>query len=166
MSYTKGELVQSALNEIGIADYDFDIAPEQTESAMRRLDTMIAMWDEKGIKLGYPVANTANGSSAREDSNIPDSAVEAVITNLAVRIAPSYGKVTFPDTKAIAKETLESLYRSFAMDNEMQLPVMAKGAGYKNYENPFSRGAVDTLKDGDSSTLDLEGVFNDEQYDK
>ena len=160
MGYTKGELVQSALNEIGLADYDFDIGAEQVESGMRRLDSMMALWDSKGIKLGYPLSLTANGSSVRQDSNIPDTAVEAVITNLAVRIAPSYGKITYPDTKAIAKDGLDSLYRTFGMANEMQLGSIPVGAGYKNTENPFSEKATDNLKDGSSADLDLEGVFN------
>ena len=164
MGYTKGELVQSALNEIGIADYDFDVGAEQVESAMRRLDSMIAMWDNKGIKLGYPVSTQANDSSVRQDSNIPDNAVEAVITNLAVRIAPSYGKIVFPDTKMVAKESLDVLYKQFAMADEMQLGSMPIGAGYKNTDYPFSRAAKDTLKDGQSATLDLEGVFDAEYY--
>ncbi len=160
MSYTKGELVHQALNEIGIADYDFDIGAEQTESAMRRMDNMLAMWDTKGIKLGYPVAFDANGSTLDQNSNVPDSAVEAITTNLAIRIAPSYGKVVSIETKAIAKESLDVLFNLFATPPEMQLPSMPKGAGYKNIDYPYTPAPSDNLKDGDTAELDLEGVLN------
>jgi len=158
MGYTKDDLVHSALNEIGIADYDFDIGAEQTQSALQRLDSMMASWDSRGLKFGYPMPSTAKGSSLDEESNIPDVAWEAVITNLAIRIAPSYGKIVLPETKATAKESLNFLYNLFAQASEMQLPSMPKGAGYKS-EDAFSSDPEDTLKDGDSAELDLEGVF-------
>jgi len=142
MSYTKGELVMSALNEIGIADYDFDIQPEQKESAMRRLDSMMAEWSAKGILLSYPLPGSANGSELTQDSNVPDTAIEAVITNLAIRIAPSYGKIVLQETKMTAKNSLNLLFSMFSMPKEMQLPSMPKGAGYKS-ECPYSEKPED-----------------------
>ena len=159
MSYTKGELVHSALNEIGIADYDFDIAPEQTESGLRRLDSMMAEFNARGVRLGYPIPNTANGSELSQDSNIPDSAWEAVITNLAIRIAPSYGKMVSPDTKITAKKSLNTLYRISSHPGEMQLNVLPRGAGYKAIDRPFTPPPIDPLLNNTDSELDLEGAF-------
>ena len=164
MSYTKGELVLSALNEIGISDYDFDIGPEQTESAMRRLDSMMGQWDSKGIKLGYPIPSTANGSSLDQDSNIPDVAWEAAILNLAIRLMPSYGKQPNQMTLILAKNALNTLYAISSPVPEMQLNQLPKGAGHKS-EYPFTSLPSDKLKDGDSAELDLEGVF-DVEYDQ
>jgi len=141
MGYTKGELVQSALNEIGIADYDFDIGAEQTESAMRKLDSMMSMWSSLGIRLNYPSSTEANGSSVRTDTKLPSKAVEAVVTNLAIRIAPSYGKVVSPETKMVAKSSYDTLMLLFAKPRERQLPSMPIGAGYKNHDYAFSAGA-------------------------
>jgi len=160
MSYTKGELVLEALNEIGIADYDFDIGTEQTESAMRRLDAMMAQWDSKGIKLGYPIPSTADGSELAQDSNISDVAWEAVILNLAIRVAPSYGKTVAQETRILAKAAMNSLYSISSPVAEMQLRQMPKGAGYKA-DYPFTAPPSETLKDGDSAELDLEGVFDE-----
>jgi len=159
MSYTKGELVHSALNEIGIADYDFDIAPEQTESGLRKLDSMLGYWNGKGIRLGYPIPNNPIDSALSEDSNIPDSAWEAVITNLAIRIAPSYGKMVSPDTKITAKNALNTLYRISAHPEEMQLNVLPRGAGYKAIDRPFTPPPVDPLLNNTDSELDLQGAF-------
>lgn len=156
MSYTKGELVHSALNEIGIADYDFDIGSEQTESALRRLDSMMAEWEERGIRLFYPYSGDANGSSLDQDSGIPLSAVEAVITNLAIRIATSYGKIALPDTKMAAKNALNTLLIRSTQPPEMQLGMIPKGAGYKS-EYAFSNSAIDKEVDYVDESIDLSG---------
>ena len=161
MGYTKSDFVYASLNEIGIADYDFDIGSEQTEAVMKRLDAMMALWDSKGIKLGYPMPTSADDSSLTQETNVPDVAWEAIILNLAIRIAPSYGKAVDIGTKILAKQALNTLYSISSPVPEMQFNSMPKGAGYKS-DGPFTAPPVDTLKDGDSAELDLEGVFNGE----
>lgn len=131
MSYTKGELAESALEEIGISAYEYDISPEQRQSTIRRLDMMMAEWNAKRILLSFPIAKS-DASESTDDSNIPDWAWEAVVTNLAIRIAPSYGKQVSIETKAIAKDALNTLHSIFSKPKEMQLPSMPKGAGYKD----------------------------------
>jgi len=134
MAYTKREFVTAALEEIGLASYVFDAQPEQLQSALVRLDAMMANWNGKGIRLAYPLPATAGGSSLDQDTFVPDSANEAIITNLAVRIAPSYGKAVSPDTKATARDAYNLLLSRAAMPPEMQLPdTMPAGAGWKSW---------------------------------
>lgn len=137
MSYTKGELVSMALEEIGIAEYEFDISPEQRQSAIRRLDSMIAEWNARGITLSFPISKIEN-SGPDDDSNVPDWAWEAILSNLAIRIAPSYGKQVSIETKATAKHAYTTLCGVFSKPVEMQFPSMPKGAGYKTTEFRFS----------------------------
>lgn len=149
MSYTKGELASMALEEIGIAEYEFDISPEQRQSVIRRLDAMIADWNTRGILLSYPISKEEN-SSPDDDSNIPDWSWEAVATNLAIRIAPSYGKQVSMETKVIAKNGYNTLVGDAAKPKEMQLPSMPKGAGYKTTEFRYTPQPEDQyLKDVD-----------------
>jgi hypothetical protein len=163
MSYTKRELVNQALEEIGIADYTFDVTPSETESVMRKLDSMIAGWTLKGIMLGYPSSSMANGSELSQDSNIPASAVEAVVTNLAIKIGPTFGKLLSPDTKSTAKAALNSLFACAAMPHPYQLPSMPKGAGYKSVDNyAFSAGPVDKVVTPINESIDLSGSPTDE----
>jgi hypothetical protein len=54
MGYTKRQFISAAFEEIGLASYVFDLQPEQLQSALRRLDAMMADWNAKGIRLGYP----------------------------------------------------------------------------------------------------------------
>jgi hypothetical protein len=42
MGYKKRQFISAAFEEIGLASYVFDLQPEQLESALRRLDAMIA----------------------------------------------------------------------------------------------------------------------------
>jgi len=133
MSYTKGQLVGAALEEIGIAEYEFDISPEQRQSAIRRLDSMMAEWNGRNILLSFPIAKEEN-SSPDDDSNIPNWSWEAVITNLAIRLAPSYGKQVSQETRATAKHAYTTICGRSAVPKEMNFPLMPKGAGYKETE--------------------------------
>lgn len=134
MAYTKRQFVVSALEEIGLASYVFDAQPEQLQSALTRLDAMMANWNGKGIRLAYPLPGSPGASSLDENTAVPDSANEAVITNLAVRLAPSYGKTVSPDTKATARDAYNLILSRAAMPPEMQLPeTMPSGAGNKSW---------------------------------
>lgn len=133
MSYTKGQLVHEALEELGIADYDFDIIPAQEQSALRKLDALIMEWAGRGVLLGYPMSADPSDPDPDEDSNLPDIAYQAVITNLALRIAPGYGKAVNQSTAVTAKSSLNTLMAKYAKQVPlMQLPSMPKGAGYKS----------------------------------
>ena len=134
MSYTKKEFIQSAFEEIGLADYEYDLSPEEYQSALRKLDQMIASWNSIGVTLGYPLPSSPRDSNLNDNSNVPDSANEAIVTNLAIRIAPLFGKVASNDTKTMAKSTYENLTRLATVPQEMTLNTTVQGAGYKAIE--------------------------------
>lgn len=156
MSYSKGELAQSALEELGVSGYDFDTSPDQLQTAIGRMDMMLAEWNIKGIRLGYPISKEEN-SEPGDDSNIPDWAWEAVITNLAIRLAPSYGKTVSLDTRAVAKNSFTTLCSNFSMPREMQFNSMPRGAGYKGTNNRFMSNPSDPYLDSVDDDVDLTG---------
>jgi hypothetical protein len=138
MGYTKRQFIEAAFEEIGLAAYTFDLQPEQIESALRRLDAMMATWDNKGLKLSYPIPYNPENSNLDDVTDVPVFANEAIILALAVRIAPSYGKQVSPDTKAAAKSAYDALMSLAAYPREKQLPQsMPAGAGYKNWDQVF-----------------------------
>ncbi len=152
MSYSKRQLVSSALAEIGLSEYAFDMLPEQTEEALRRLDSMLAEWNGRGIRIGYPVPSNPENSDMDQDSGIPDMAWEAAITNLAIRIAPSYGKAVSVETKATARHALNTVLGHAAMPFEVRLPSMPAGAGNKSVDDPFlPEGTNDVIGKPDTS---------------
>ena len=134
MSWTKRQIIQQAFDEIGLAPYVFDLTADQLDSALRRLDSLIAMWDSKGIRLGYPLPSSPQNSDIDAQTNMPDKAIEAAFLQLAIRLAPSYGKNVSQDTKAAAKQSYDALLVTFCTPVEMQIPAgYPKGAGYKPY---------------------------------
>lgn len=158
MGYSKRQFVAAAFEEIGLASYAFDLQPQQFESALRRLDAMMASWNALGIRLGYPLPSSPQFSDIDAESEVPDSANEAIITNLAVKIAPGYGKQVMLDTKATAKETYNTLLSRAAVPMEQQLPAtMPAGAGNKPwrvYDNPFIRPPVDPVLAGQDGPIE------------
>lgn len=157
MGYSKRQFVAAAFEEIGLASYVFDLQPEQLQSAMRRIDAMMADWNGKGIRLGYPLPGSPQDSDLDEPTLVPDWANEAIITNGAVRLAPGYGKVVMPETKAVAKDSYNTLLQRATMPPEQQLPAtMPAGAGNKPwrvYDNPFIRPPVNPVDVGPDGPL-------------
>ena len=157
--YTKREIVEAAFEEIGLAAYVYDLSPEQLQSGMRKLDRMVAVWNNRGIRLGYPLPSTSTGSDLDDDANVPDSANQALILNLAIQIAPSFGKVVSPDTRVGAKQALQGLLNKSTFPIERQLPgSMPAGAGRKLWRNrsgAFIDDPPDTLDVGPDGELEL-----------
>ena len=155
MSWTKRELITQAFEEIGLASYVFDLTPDQLQSAMRRLDTMMSELNARGIRLGYSIPSTADAGNIDDDSGIPDSANEEVITNLGARLAPSYGKTLSPDTRSAARGAYMTLLSRAAMPEEMKLPgTIPTGSGNKPWRDgsafePDPESTIQTGGDGD-----------------
>lgn len=130
---TKAELVTAALREIGIADHEFDISPGELVSGAKRLDQMMYHWYDRGIKFPY---NYEGGLT--DNTGIPTVAEEAAITNLALRLAPSYGKQVDIGVQSVAKQAMTSLFRESAYPEERYLQLHPVGAGYKSYDRNWA----------------------------
>lgn len=158
MGWTKRQFVTQAFEEVGLAAYVFDLTPEQLESARRRLDAMMASWNAKGVRLGYPIPSSPQDGDLDAETNVPDAANEAIYLNLGIRLAPGFGKVVSPDTKAIAKTAFDTLLSRAAMPPEQQLPgTMPSGAGNKrrHSDNPFLRQPTDPLLAGEDGQIEF-----------
>ncbi|NDC95247.1 hypothetical protein EBZ38_13070 [bacterium] len=156
MAWTKRQFVVQAFEEIGLASYVFDLTPEQLQSALRRLDSMIATWNGMGIRLGYPLPNYPQNSDLDEETFVPDSANEAIYTNLGIRIGPAFGKTVSAETKAAAKAAFDVLLQRAAAPLEKQLPsTMPAGAGNKPWrvDDPFVAPPVDPVLTGPEGPL-------------
>lgn len=142
MGWTRRQFINASLNEIGLADYDFDIDPAQYQTAARRLDAMLLEWNARGIRLGPNIAASIAGTGLDDDMGLPDIANEAVILGLAVKVAPSYGKTVSPDTKTGAKFALNTVMARFASPIPQRFPTtLPLGAGNK----PWVYGATFVL---------------------
>lgn len=155
MSKTKGKFVTEAFEELGLADYVFDLSPEQLQSALRKLDAMMATWEARGLPLAYLQPGPTATSALSDDSGVPDRANEAIRTNLALRLAASHGKQTPMELRAIAKQSLSALFAYSALPAERQMQSgMPAGAGHKH--RTFLNPPEDTLSAGPDVDLGVE----------
>lgn len=158
MGWTKRQFISQAFEEVGLAAYVFDLTPDQLQSAMRRLDSMMAAWNAKGIRLGYPIPANPEDGDLDDVTNVPDSANEAIYLNLGVRLAPGFGKAVSTDTKSAAKQAYDTLLSIAAMPAEQQLPgTMPAGAGNKPWrtDNPFLNAPDDPLLAGGDGEINF-----------
>lgn len=157
--YTKRQFIEKAFEEIGYASYVYDLEPEQLESALFKLDAMVATWNSVGIKLNYPLPESPGNSDLDQSSNVPDLANEAVIFNLAVKLAPSIGKVISPDTKKSARSAYLRMLTRFASPQQMKFPnTLIAGAGNRNYssDSTFILSADNNVLTPPDQTLEFE----------
>jgi P22 tail accessory factor len=162
MGWTKRQFVEQAFEEIGLAAYVFDLTPEQLQSALRRLDAMMAGWNANGIRIGWPIPSTPDASDLDVDTKVADVANEAIYLNLALRTAPGFGKVLSPDTKADADAAYSNLLNQTAAPTpERQFPnTLPRGAGTKPWRsfnsNQFVKTPDDPLLAGEDNKLNFD----------
>ena len=130
--------MREAFAELALAGYVFELDPEELQTGLRRLDSMMATWDAKGVRLGYPLAISPGDSDLQQDSGLPLAAVEAVYLNLAIRLAAGFGKTMKPSTIVTARQDYDALLRPLTQPLATQLPGgMPLGAG-----NSRARGGL------------------------
>lgn len=161
MSWTKRQFITQAFEEIGLASYVFDLTPEQMDSALRRMDAMVAGWNANGVRLSYPLPSSPQNSDIDSETNVPDYANEAIYLGLAVRLGPSFGKTVAAETKAFADMAYSNMANQCAIPTpERQLPhTMPRGSGtkpWRNFNNPFINKVPDPILAGSDNPIDFE----------
>ncbi len=147
MGWTKKQLIGAAYSELAIQGYEFDITPEEQQTALRCLDAMMATWEACGIRIGYSFPPNPDESDIDQDSGLPDSAVETTYLHLAMRLSAGIGKQLSADTKRAAAQGYASLMADAAMPRQQQfsgtLPI---GAGNRSFpaRGPFYPSPCDS----------------------
>jgi hypothetical protein len=109
---------------------EFDLEPEQLEFALGQLDGMVGTWDAKGINIGWPFGES---SDLDQETGASNQHRQAITTNLALLIAPAFGKVVAPQTQIAAKQAYDALLIQAAQPGQMQYPGgFPLGAGHYN----------------------------------
>ncbi len=143
MSWTRRQFVTQAFSELGYASYVYDLEPEQLQDARIKLDAMIGTWNGLGIQIGYPLPTSPESSDLDEETEVPDWAAEAIYLNLAIRLAPTIGKIAPQETKVAAKAAYTNVLRNQTVPNQKRFPgTLPAGAGNKTWrgsQDPFVR---------------------------
>ena len=136
-NFTKWGLIEDAFSVIGLASYVFALQPEDKEAALRIVDRMVASWDEYGISIGWPLPSNSEASQLTDAiDSVSTNVHDAIIYNLAKRLALKYGKTMSDEAKAIAKSTMDFLIEKAAIDNRTQMRMpssLPRGTGNRGY---------------------------------
>lgn len=147
---TKLQIIEGAFSELGMSGYSVDMQPEEKQDALRKLDTMLAMWAGKGIRLGY------SGADGNQDDAMqtPLWADDAIQLSLAIRLAPSFGKTPSVETKIAAREAMAVVYGRCIQPSNKPIPGYAgAGRGWTYAQNAQPLPEIDL---GNSGVLDFE----------
>ena len=160
MSYTKRQFVESAFEEAGLASYIFSLMPDQLQSALRRLDGMMGTWDGKGIRIGWPLTTSPENSDLDTETGAPANAVEPIYLNLAIRIAPMFGKTLSNDTQKNARQAYNELIARHTQPPVKNLPTtLPRGAGNKPFgatDNEYISPPAQTIDTAFDGEIELE----------
>lgn len=139
MGWLKSELIAKAFSQIGL-DYTFDEQPEQIQDAGSTLDSMMAAWDDEGIRLGYRSDSTAL-VDVTADSGLPDTANMAVWSNLAMILASGLGRQVSQTLMSTAKRSYNTLLAKAAVAQPVRLsgrtPIGAGHKGWRGWDRVF-----------------------------
>jgi hypothetical protein len=139
--WTKRELVLQAFGELALYGYEFELTPEEMQTGLVKMDSMLAEWQAADINIGYALPATQDGSDLDDASGIPDTANTAVFLNLAMRLAAGFGKTLSAETKVAAKQAYDRLLWAAAYPRQQQYPsTLPVGAGNKPWryiDRPF-----------------------------
>lgn len=132
--WTKKQIIVDAFCGIGIIDILYDSDATLLQYGLRQLDNMMSSWEANKISLGYLLPSSPDASSIDDYSGLPDYAVNAVINNLSISLANSYGKQVSQDLSVKAHRGLEDIkaytHEVPVVQLDRRLPL---GQGNKNF---------------------------------
>lgn len=119
---TANDVISMALGLILVRSADTPLEPNELQDAIRQLNFMMASWN---LPVGYTEVSVPN-----DEITTPDFSHDAMAQNLAVRLAPSFGKVVDPDLRQNAKTAMDDLLRIVVTITPTQYPqTLPQGAG-------------------------------------
>lgn len=165
MSWTKRQIVEKAFEEIGYATYTYDVSADQLQSALERLDAMVAFWKSQGADLDYEVPSSIGGSDLDDDTLINTHMI-ALYTNLALHIAPTVGKIPSKQTKINAHKTYQELLNRTGTRYQTQLPntlpVGQGNAAWQRQISEFFKQSRSTTSSTSTATAHPELTLDDD----
>ena len=147
---TKRQIIEMAYSAVGLAGFVYDLQPEQVESARRMLDAMMASWNARGLRVGWPIPSSPDIGDVDEETNLPDSALEAVYLNLGPLLANMHGKQVTPMYLGMARAAKDTMMISLVKPAERKMPGgYPLGAGHKSVYGPaWSADPVSVISTG------------------
>lgn len=156
MSWTKRQFINKAFSVAGLASYVYDLKPEQLQDILLDLDAQMGTWDTKGIRIGWPLTTDPDNADLDTETGAPANSILAIYNNLAILLAPQFGKTLSNDTQKVARQAYTTLLAFHSPPPVKNLPTtLPRGAGNKpwrdtrrEYISPPAQ-TLDTAFDGE-----------------
>lgn len=145
MSWTKRQYIEQAFNKIGLGSFAYDADPEDLQDALTELDAMMAEWSERGIDIGWPLSADPKNAKLETDTGAPDRANTAIFYNLAVRLAPDYGRTIAATVHSTAQSSFKRLLAHYTKIPKMIKGRRLSGAGNRRINATLPRTESDTI---------------------
>lgn len=148
---TKGDIVRQAFQHLRISGLTNKARNEDTQLALQTLESMLLAWTNKGLNLSWNKSPDFVDPDPQEDSGISDADYEAIYVNLAVKLAPAFGK---PPTQldSFARELYAGLF-STVLPTQQNNEYMPLGSGSR-------RGAYTPVYQEANEPIDVENDGN------
>ena len=127
-------IVKRALQKIGAASAVSEPSPEALDTGFGALNSMISMWTSLGIDTG-----ATKLSVIADELNEKEDCRAAIISNLAIKMAPDFDNGKQIVSQALASEArselglVKSLYRTISIPKKVVSSTLPKGQGTKKY---------------------------------
>lgn len=122
---TAGAIIKDALFEILQQGDEAPIEASEAQTAIRYLNRMLLRWDAIGYPLGFTKVTNLG-----DLVTIPDGAIDGVVTNLAVSLAPQYDVQLSQALVTNAKLGLDAIrVLSFSIDPSSYPSTLPVGSG-------------------------------------
>lgn len=131
---TNLQIIEDSLRDIGVISEIESASAEQGEFSLRRLNLVMEAWKEDDVDIGW-----FSQTSTADTVPIPDWAELAVVSALAVAIAPKFGASVSPELAFIVDTSVNALKRKVLSEkltgaSMSHLPVGA-GKFYRSRRN-------------------------------
>lgn len=131
----KSDLIGMAYEACRLAGHNFDRTPEESESALRQLETMMKSWPWNALGYFY-------SQNEADLCNLDDSVLEGVANALALRVMTTNGKAIPDSFRPVATQSINYVRAKAATVPLIGFaPGTVRGAGAKagiyTDRNPF-----------------------------
>lgn len=128
MTTTVQSVVDDALREINVISEVASASPEQGKFVLRRLNQMMALWQQtKDLDFGWFGQTNTNGNMPT-----PEWADLAIITGLAIAIAPKYGATISQELAGVADSSISGAQTKLMVEKKkgVDLSYLPVGSGH------------------------------------
>ena len=134
MAETASTVIRDALQEILVQAAEQPITAAEGQGAMRLLTRMMAAWVSDGVDLSFTPVDSLNDSIT-----VVDGALDAIVLNLAVKLAPQYDRPVTQSLYMNAKDAYEAALKIAVAVPDTAFPAtLPYGSGNEDKGHNFS----------------------------